>query len=269
MTNGETPRELARRAWVEMLERFRDAEEDYTAKMGQTIDKEKRRQLMEEFGEYRMAHRMEDVNAGKRPAGTAVTMRQVMWARWIEIAVAHELQARDEFRRIISEPESGALISEFRASLVAISACAHTIEALYGEIKYLVPAPAPTQKKVSRDRRLADVVCLAYGLSDGSALRSQLAWLGGLRDFAVHPYTESEVTQPHPAGIHTGVEASRFNAVECGKAVDLTLEILKIARTPPNPYGRWVTRWAREREPYHATVVEPLQVMRDGAIQVP
>jgi len=267
VTSAENSVELARRAWVERLERFRDAEEDYTAKIGQTIDKEERRQLMQEFAEYRMAHRMEDVNMGKRPAGTAVMMRQVMWARWIEIAVASELQAREEFGRITSEPESGALVSELRASLVAISACAHTIEALYGEIKYLLPAP--TRRGGSRDRRLTDGICLAFGISDGSALRSRLAWLGGLRDFAVHPYTESEVTQPHPAGIHTGVEASRFNAVECGKAVDLTMEVLGTAWTPPSPYGRWVARWVREREPYHATVVEPLRVMRDGATQVP
>lgn len=160
----ERPVEQARRAWIERQERFRDAEEDYVKNMSQATGDAERRRLMQEFAEYRTAHRSENVTARKRPAEISVMMRQNMWARWIEVAVANELQAREDFRRITTEPGSDALTAELRSSLVAVTACAHTIEALYGDIKYLMPAP--TRRGDSRDRRLLDGLCLAFGVSN-------------------------------------------------------------------------------------------------------
>ena len=265
----ESAAEQARRAWVERQERFRDRGEEYDRSMTAAENQAARDRLMQDFSAYRTAHLLEDVAAGKRPSGESVMMRQIMWARWIEIAVASELQAREEFRWIVSTPGSGALTAELRSSLVCISACAHTIEALYGDIKYLIPAP--NRRRDTRDRRLIDGLTVAFGLSDGleQRLRSQLAWLFELRDFAVHPYTELEVSKPHPAGMNTGAEAARFNAVKCGEAVDLTMRVLGLARRPPAPYGRWIERWTQEREPYHISVIEPLERSRGAAPTVP
>jgi len=69
-----------------------------------------------------------------------------MWWAWINIAVRHELEARDHIGTF-TDP-SVALGTEFAASLVAVTASAIAVEALYGELKYLVPRRTSTKENV-------------------------------------------------------------------------------------------------------------------------
>ena len=50
-----------------------------------------------------------------------------------------QLEARRACLDIVAKPESDAILREFRASLVAVTAAAHTVEAVFGDIKYLIP----------------------------------------------------------------------------------------------------------------------------------
>jgi len=229
----------------------------------------RRQRLANEHGRYRQMHREEDERLGGRQRDEPVMMRQIMWARWVEVAVTNELEARSHFQRFLVEPESDALTAELRSSLVAITATAHTIEALYGDIKYLIPPP--TRRGDSRDQRIAGGLSVAFGLTPDQRtwLRERLTWLGDLRNFAVHPYTEDEAPRPHPAGVRTSSEAALFNAVECGKVLDFGFDVLAIARHPPSSHDRWITRWAEDREAYYLSVVDPLAAQRASANQVP
>lgn len=184
-------------------------------------------------------------------------MHQIMWARWVEVAVEHELEARQAFKELMSRAHSDPLLVEFRASLVALTAAAHTIEALYGDIKYLIPIQ-PRQDK--RHQQLRHSFRVAFGIPDALDQRfaSELAWLFTRRDSAAHPYTESAPTEQHPAGINTGVENSYFNAITSGRAVDLAMDLLAVSQSPPKPHTRWIERWAEERAPYHSGVVKEL-----------
>src|SRR5215216_5091579 len=134
----ESKTEMERRHWVERHERFKDLQEQYERQRAATSDADERRRLAEEFAAERTAQRKADINLGKRSPSTGVAVRQTMWLHWLEIAVENELVARQCFQELIAHQTSDPLGREFRASLVSVTASAHTIEAILGEIKYLI-----------------------------------------------------------------------------------------------------------------------------------
>jgi hypothetical protein len=188
-------------------------------------------------------------------------MHQIMWARWAEVAVEHELEARRALADVIARTGGEALLREFRASLVAVTAAAFAIEGIYGDVKYLIPAQSKTGK---RRKDLVNRLGVAFGISDDdrTQLLSDLAWLFGLRDDAAHPYTESKPPVPHPSGANTGYENSLYNAVQCGRAIDVMMRVLGIAADPPKTHSRRIERWGEERKPYHDNVIAPLRQRR-------
>ncbi len=238
---------------MEREQRFKDVEGDFQRRVAAAGTPEGIRELKRTFGEERRVFREEAVEMGKRSPGLSIAMHQIMWARWVEVAVEHELQARRAFAAIVSRPESGAILREFRASLVAITASAHTIEAVFGDVKYLIPEQPRRDK---RHKFLRHAFSAAFGVSgaEDEQLGQELSWLFTQRDSAAHPYTEPESPAQHPAGINTGAEHSHFNAVTSGRAVDIAMAVLKLAESPPRPHGQWIERWATERQPYHTNI---------------
>lgn len=184
-------------------------------------------------------------------------MHQITWARWVEIAGEHEASARAAYERIVAG-DVGRLTAELRESLIAISAAAVTVEALYEDIRYLI-VHRPTLRYA--DARVADGLAAAFGLPPErrEALGADVAWLFARRNEAVHGYAEPEAPQRHPAGFATGAEAARFNAVESRRALLVALRVLGDAAAPAAPAGRWVRRWVAEREPYQVRVVQPIR----------
>ncbi|MFC3891624.1 hypothetical protein ACFOWZ_09055 [Lentzea rhizosphaerae] len=262
MPYQESAKERERREWVTRQEAFKDANEAHEAALAAaTTDKEKR-DIKQAFAQYRAAHREEDIRRGKRLPGTHVAMHQIMWARWIEVAVEHELIARAAFPELLARAESDAILREFRASLVAVTSSAYTVEAFFGDIKYLLPAP--TEKPNKRHIALSSAFKLAFRIADSehSRLQHELSWLFDLRDQAAHPYTESEPAQEHPAGFYTGAECCKFNAVTSGRAVDIALTVLGYADPPCAPHNRSIERWIQDRSPYHRTVIDSLKQQR-------
>jgi hypothetical protein len=100
----ESPEEQARRAWTERQQTFRDREEDFVRAKAAAMTNEERRALSQDFAEYRRRHREEDVATGRRAAGVSITMHQIMWARWAEVAVEPELVAREAFAGALQTP---------------------------------------------------------------------------------------------------------------------------------------------------------------------
>jgi len=143
----ESPKEQQRRSWVEREQAWKDAEEEFARQMADAATLEEKERLSNEFGARRRNHRLEDIAAGKRRPDMHIAMRQIMWARWLEIAVASELEARDAYREILTHHHSDPLLRELRASLVCNTAVASTFEALYADIKYLIPVQKPRDKR--------------------------------------------------------------------------------------------------------------------------
>jgi len=259
----ESAQEQARREQVEWEEAFKDVTECYQHLMLNAPTDEERRRLNGEYATKRTAYRVESVARGYRSPGLAIQMHQIMWVRWLEAAVEHEMEAREAFWELMKQASSDPLLREFRASLIAVTSAAHSVEALFGDIKYLIPIQ---KRRNTRHQVLRHAFRDAFGIpsAEDETLAVELAWLFGLRDSAAHPYTKSEPPQPHPAEIgNTGVEHSAFNAVTSGRALDAAFLSLRYAAAPPKPACRWIERWSEERGPYH-NVVASLAVKRGG-----
>jgi hypothetical protein len=251
-------RDAERRETVERYHRLKDEEEDYERAMSSATSSDDRQTLMDNVTAYRQRHREKDVERGKQPRGGGVMMEQIMWARWADVMIDHELAAREAYTAIV-DGNTEALIDELRQSLVAITAAAFTVEALYEDIRYLIP-----EQHGNAADRITNGLCVAFGLdhADADRLSRDLNWLFARRNEVAHAYSEAEIPTVHPSGITTGAELSRFNAVESGKAADIALWVLKLAETAPNPRNRWITRWAKERLAYHERAVNPLRAGR-------
>jgi hypothetical protein len=257
----ESKIEVERRDWVEHHERFKDLEEQYKRQRVESTDPGERRKLAEEFAAERTAQRKADIALGKRSPSTGVAVRQTMWLHWLEIAVENEIVARRCFQELIENQSSDPLRCEFRASLVAVTASAHTVEAVFGEIKYLFP---PQPRSNNRHSELRQAFRIAFGIADpdDAKLADRLAWLLAYRGSAVHPYTELVPTERHPAGINSGMEHSLFNAVTSGHAVDTAMTVIQFAAAPPNPCNHWIARWGSERVTSALGTVGDLQQLR-------
>lgn len=256
-------RDQERRETVERYHLLKDAEEDYEAARASTTDRAEMDRVTNEFAAFRRQHREEDARRGKRAArlGISVRMHQIMWARWIEVAVAHEMAARQAYDQICAGDNS-QLVEELRQSLVAVAAAASTVEALYEDVRYLIAEPP--RQPTTTPKRISKALITAFGLDPpaASTLLADLTCLFERRNEGVHPYAESEAPQAHPSGVNTGAEMSRFNSVESRKAVDVAMRVLELGANPPAPHNRWVGRWAVERSAYHTTVVAPLRTQR-------
>jgi hypothetical protein len=261
---SQRDRDTERRVTIERYHQLKDREDDFVLAKSASTTPEDRRQLDSEMYEFRKAHREEDIARGKRSPGFGVLMHQIMWARWCEVMVEHELAARTAYARII-QGDHTALVDELRQSLVAVASAASTIEAMYEDVRFLIPErPA----KPATYLRVSDLLTTAFGLdvSQRTQLVEDLKWLFERRNEGVHPYAEPEAPQVHPSGLNTSAEASRFNATESRRAVDIAMQVLRFAQSPPNPYNRWIRRWLAERADYHAQVVTPLRTRRDTVV---
>lgn len=261
---GESAGELQRRAAVERREQFKDRSERFNREVAAANSDEERQRLHDEFAEERRKYREEDVANGLRPNGTGVMGRQVMWLSWIDIAVRHELQALAA--SATGGQSSSALGDEFSSALVAVTASAYTIESLYGELKYLIPSQKLDGKGNKNDQYkvVRNALVVAFGLDDRTRQRlsTPLKNLFTRRNFAVHPYSDLAPLVPHPSGVLSTVELSRFNAATSSEAVDCALEVLAIAAAASKPANRWVERWASEHASAHVDYIEPLRAKR-------
>jgi hypothetical protein len=260
---SESKIELARRSYVEGRERQLDLGEGYERDSAAAPTPEERNRIGAVFAAQRRGYREAEIKAGRRLPGVSVVMHQIMWARWLEVAVEQELRALEAFRLML-QGEQKPITDEFRASLLALTASAHTIEALYGDIEYLIP---PQQPRNKRHQTLSEAFRLALGMKECDLLEfpSEMRWLFERRDMAAHPYTEAVLPKPHPVGFNTGAEHADFNALTSGRAVDVAMRVLDTAATPPKAHNHWIERWSKMRAPYTASVVRPLQSQRNEA----
>ncbi|MDG6107360.1 hypothetical protein Daura_50155 [Dactylosporangium aurantiacum] len=241
---------------MERIHILKDAGEEYERRKAAATSPEERDTLMREFAEFRTRHREEDIRRGKRLPGFHLQTQQIMWARWIEIAASHErdaMKALDAARA--GEPQ---LAEELRQSLVAITAAACAVEALYEDVKYLID---DRRRIDDAAERITDCLSEAFGLprTEHDQLLDNLTWLFERRNEGLHPYSEMAPTEVHPAGLNTSAEMAHFNGQESRKALVVALGALELAANPPSPANRRVERWIDDRRTYHEQVVDPIR----------
>jgi hypothetical protein len=166
-----------------------------------------------------------------RVTGTAyppenLLIRHHGWYTWAEIAIEQETVAR--------AARATNPVDEFRPSLVAMTAAAFSLDALYGVGQLLIPPPGgdlPKRRASRRPPRGAQVAeLLKRGVSPGKLALEWPARITALyeaRDDAVHFGEEDAEPVFHPAlNSHVAPEIMewRFEAAE--EAVDLLLEVV-------------------------------------------
>ncbi|UQA92171.1 hypothetical protein [Streptomyces halobius] len=177
-----------------------------------------------------------------------------LWPCWAGIAIDRALVARRARERAealpVSAAESYALGEEFDASLVAVAASAHALDALYGS---LVVRAAVQGRKLGENRHSNIREALKLVFVSGPFNADWIAdfeWLFDLRDAAVHHEEKPKKTVSHPSlGTHTGPEYVDYSTGSADKAVTLMLDVLRWCVDNPKPAVPDARTWAEANRP--------------------
>lgn len=161
-----------------------------------------------------------------------VTARTAMalWPFWADIAVTNRLNAAEARRQL-------HIVAEFRAALVGIAACAHALDAMYGQlINDDVRAHAPGWR-ASRHANIRACLCRRFKIDNatGRRWRREFSWLFGQRDAAVHAEYEMRVMIPHPSGgdLHASPLFTDYSLERLDRGVGLLLDVLAVCAANP------------------------------------
>jgi len=182
-----------------------------------------------------------------------------MLLHWSDVAIEQERkawEARREAERIRDEavePGQGLPIQlELRASMVAIAAASHALDALYGELRDVaLPLALAVKWKANprsgppRPRKLQETLKHGFRISAQRWVK-ELDELFELRDGAVHPEALLTEPQPHPLGVNTAVEYVVYRCESATETLDLLLEILETCIERPKPA---LEEWATSMRP--------------------
>jgi len=200
-----------------------------------------------------MGVRATAVARGNEPGLLIGTHMAIHWAQ-ISIASAHAArQARQALagaqRR--GAPLEFALATEMHVSLVAISAAANALEALFTELKPLVftEEMANTWKKNRTKRRQQIRETFKHGFRlVGDQWRADFDWLFDLRNDAVHPgfAAGDPHAGSHPLGIGAAPELCEFTCEQAERAARLIVDVYLTCTAYPWPATE---EWAERMEP--------------------
>ncbi len=188
---------------------------------------------------------------------------------WAQIAVSNAHAARrarqglaDAQRR--GSPLEFALAAELHASLIAISAAAHAVEALFAELKPLVvtadAAKRWKQNGTKRRGQIRETLRQGFRLV-GEHWGRDFDWLFDLRNAALDPGLAAGDPHAgsHPLGIGAAPEFCEFTSEQAERAARLVVDVFRTCAAYPWPATR---AWADRMEP----VVEKLCADLDGAL---
>jgi hypothetical protein len=174
---------------------------------------------------------------------------------WLRVAIERAQQARRVREEMVRRRGQGAnaadlLNDEFEASIVAVAASAHALDALYGST--VIPQSVRAQWRRSSSSREGHIREALKGVFDTGTVNTpwvtEFGWLFDLRDSAAHAREEAKPPQPHPiaGGQVSGLPVSaghckRFG-LSCWSAGGLVAGVRHYA-----PYPRWLPGLASGR----------------------
>lgn len=138
---------------------------------------------------------------------------------WLEIALAHLIRAEEEHTVLLSHWVSGrrdeasrSLEAEFRSGMQAATAACTSLDALYANVKELIPIPdemgkAWAKNRTPREAQVAEVLRRGFSMTQSSAsrLRDVVTKIYDFRGLTVHPSPKTKEPVLHP-DIGVGVE---------------------------------------------------------------
>jgi hypothetical protein len=197
-----------------------------------------------------------DPNSPIRDNFSAV--RTELWFVWAEVAEEHEataLRAREEVRASISSAGRafGPLEIEVKASMVAVSAAAHALDAFAtaareaGVIDDAV-IEGWRAHRTPRAGQIHETICRTFNVRSWSRRwAKELQWLFRLRGETVHFQSDWAALERHSLGFDTSPVAATYTVEASSRAVDLLLEIVATTTGRPkkNPdVVKWCQTWS-------------------------
>ena len=132
----------------------------------------------------------------------SIQVRTHIWIWWAEIALAPEAVALEQRATAVTlgarEEQFGvALTRESKASMIAIAACAHALDGVYGAVKEHVHVQAASRWATVLETLKAGFV--VRGSAGAGVWARKFEWLFDLRDAAVHHKEAFAPPVRHPA----------------------------------------------------------------------
>jgi hypothetical protein len=178
-----------------------------------------------------------------------------MWRWWALIAVEQHAvarAARSQIEEMVADRSHawGELMHrEATAALIAVSASAHCLDALYGSVNAIAPPPravaeAWTAARTKRASRIVETLKLAFDVGKSAqSWPTEFRWLFDLRDAAVHFEEADKEPVPHAvAPTNVSPENVTYSLESAKRAVDLALDVLATCSANPKPH---TVEWAR------------------------
>jgi hypothetical protein len=184
-----------------------------------------------------------------------IKIKSNLWIDWTEIAIEHEVAAQ---AARLDYPEKGgdALHAEKHAGMIAVSASAHALDALYGDLGDIIPLPsaltqawatkrAKTGKGPPRHARIVETLKIGFALGKAASnWPPRFEELFDRRDAAVHFKEDFHIPVPHPVGANTAASNVTYSLESASSAVDLVLEVLAVCIQTPREQLPTVVKWA-------------------------
>jgi predicted nucleic acid-binding Zn-ribbon protein len=190
-----------------------------------------------------------------------------LWITWLRVAIERAQQARRVREEMVRRRDQGAnaaelLNDEFEASIVAVAASAHALDALYGSAA--IPQSVRAQWRHSSSSREGHIREALKGVFDTGRVNTpwvtEFGWLFDLRDSAAHAREEAKSPQPHPIVGNTSQEYVTYSAESAEPAVEFALSVFRWCVDHPRPALSVATQWATAMRP----VIEELEAQRLG-----
>jgi hypothetical protein len=178
-----------------------------------------------------------------------------LWLTWMRIAIDRAQAARhariEAAKDRLNNETAEWMRIEFEASVVAVAASAHALDALYGST--VIPPAVRAQWVTKGTRRHGKIREALKQVFVTGAVNSQwvteFEWLFDLRDAAAHAEESPKPPVPHPLGTNTAPEQVDYSTESATKAVELTLSVLRWCVDHPRQNLADAAQWAEVNKP--------------------
>jgi hypothetical protein len=173
-----------------------------------------------------------------------------LWLTWMRIAIDRGRAACDARTDAVNDSLNNETAEwmriEFEASVVAVAASAHALDALYGST--VIPPTVRAQWVAKGTRRHGKIREALKQVFVTGAVNSrwvtEFEWLFDLRDAAEHPEESPKLSVPHPLGTNTAPEQVDYSMESATKAVELALSVLRWRVDHPRRNIADAVQWA-------------------------
>jgi predicted nucleic acid-binding Zn-ribbon protein len=185
----------------------------------------------------------------------SILMTTHLWPTWMRIAIDHARAACDARTEVVkgglNNETAEWMRIEFEASVVAVAASAHALDALYGST--VIPPEVRTLwagKRTRRPGKIREALKLVF-VTDAvnSQWVTEFEWLFVLRDAATHAEESPKSSVPHPLGTNTAPEQVDYSMENATKAVELALSVLRWCVDHPRRDLADAVQWAEVNKP--------------------